>query len=89
MFHPTQFPCTAWCVTKDVDVLSVLIPSQENFDRGGFIFVCGTDRIYATRDEAVVEAEVRLACMHDAYVRAGQRWTKAAERVAKLKGGSV
>ena len=45
--------------------------------------------LFATRDEAVAEAEVRLARMHDAYVRAGQRWTKAAERVAKLKGGSV
>ena len=44
--------------------------------------------LFKTRDEAVAEAEARVARMHDAYVRAGQRWTKARETVAKLKAES-
>lgn len=94
LFSPTKFPCTAWYVTASLNVkqLSVCgvypgsIKGYFNCDKPSLLHQGG---LFATRDEAIAEAERKLEKMHDAYVRAGQRWTKARETVSKLKGGAA
>ncbi len=95
LFSPTKFPCAAWYVTASLNVkqLSVCgvypcssIRGYFNCDKPSLMH---QENLFATRDEAIAEAERKLEKMHESYVRAGQRWTKARETDAKLKGGAA
>ena len=92
LFSPIKFPCAAWYVTAALNVkpLSVCGVYTSSSFRGYFNCdrpsLMHETQLFATRDEAVAEAERKLEKMHDTYMRAGQRWTKARETVDKLKG---
>lgn len=94
MFSPTQLPCTAWYVTATLNVreCTVLERREYRINRDWYGTSSGEKHVthlFSTRDEAIAEAGTRLSKMHDAYIRAGQRWTKARGVVEALKKGGA
>lgn len=95
LFHPTQFPCTAWYVTAALNVKQLSVrgayPSASiwgyfNCDKPSLMH---QEDLFATRDEAVLEAERRLVEAEKRHEKAATRLARQRAAVAKLKGGSV
>ena len=92
MFHPTKFPCTAWYVTAALNVWPTEVRGVSGYsgtyrcDSPSFLF---GDELFATRDEAVLDAERRLAKAEKRHEKAAARLVRLRETVAKLKGGAA
>lgn len=90
MFHPTQFPCTAWYVTAALNVWPTNVLSVAGYPR---TYRCDSpsflpaDEMFATRDEAVLAAERRLVEAEKRHEKATARLARQRAAVAKLKGG--
>lgn len=94
MFHPTKFPCAAWCVTAALNVKQLSVCSVYRGSIQGY-FNCDKPPLmhqadlFATRDAAIVEAERLLVLAEKRHEKATARLARQRAAVAKLKGGSV
>lgn len=93
MFHPTQFPCTAWYVTpQTLNVLETTVKSAYGSFNTEF-FVCTKptflhrDQLFTTRAEAVAEAERKLEVAKERYVKLGYRIERQKRVVFRLRKG--
>lgn len=94
LFHPTQFPCTAWYVTAALNVKPLSVCGEYRGSIQGY-FNCDKPslmhqaHLFATRDEAVAEAERLLALAEKRHEKATERLGQLRATVAKLKGGAA
>ena len=94
LFHPTQFPCTAWYVTAALDVKQLSVCGVYRGSIQGY-FNCDKpslmhqEDLFATRDEAVLEAERRLVEAEKRHEKAAARLVRLRAAVAKQKGGAA
>jgi hypothetical protein len=93
LFSPTSFPCSAWYVTASLNVLETSVTGryESTFHIGWFN--CTTPaqfheaKLFATRDDAIVEAERLLGLAEKRHEKATARLARLRAAVAKLKGG--
>lgn len=92
LFHPTQFPCTAWYVTAALNVWSTEVRGATGYSG---VYRCDSpsflpaDELFATRDEAVLAAERKLEFSEKRHEKAAARLARQRAAVAKLKGGAA
>lgn len=92
MFHPTQFPCTAWYVTAALNVRECTLEGKTGY---AGVFTSSPPRfsnagnLFKTRDEAVLEAERRLVEAEKHHEKAAARLAHQRAAVAKMKGGAA
>lgn len=94
MFTPTKFPCQVWYVTPALNVREATADNfyQEHWSAAYFHCadnkVFHADDLFATRTEAVAEAQRKLADCEQRVIRAVDRWSRRKKMVASLlKGG--
>lgn len=94
LFSPTSFPCTAWYVTESLYVRETTVKSAYGSFNNEF-FVCTKptffhrDALFATRAEAVAEAERKLVVAKERYVKRGQRIERQQRVVLRMRKGGV
>lgn len=92
LFHPTQFPCTAWYVTAALNVRECTLEGKTGY---AGVFASDPPRfsnagnLFTTRDEAVLEAERRLVEAEKRHEKAAARLAHHRATVAKMKGGAA
>lgn len=95
MFHPTSFPCAAWYVTASLNVKQLAVrgvyPSSSirgyfNCDKPSLMH---QEDLFATRDEAIAEAERKLVEAEERHEKATVRLARQRATVSKLKGGAA
>lgn len=90
LFSPTSFPCTAWYVTESLYVRETTVTSP-----WGDYCACTKpkllprDSLFATRTEAVAEAERKLVVAKERYVKLGQRLERQKRVVFRMRKGGV
>ena len=94
MFTPTKFPCTVWYVTPALNVREATVDNFHSGHWGHPRLHCTdgkmlhADELFATRDEAVAEAQRKLADCEQRVARAIDRFARRKKLVASLlKGG--
>lgn len=95
MFTPTKFPCQVWYLTPALNVREATADSNNSYYLWSDIhFHCTNgkvfhrDSLFATRDEAVAEAQRKLADCEQRVARAIGRFARRKKMVASLlKGG--
>lgn len=95
LFLPTQFPCAAWYVTAALNVKQLSVCGAYPSSSIWGYFNCNKpslmhqEDLFATRYEAVAEAERLLALAEKRHEKAAARLARQRAAVAKLKGGAA
>lgn len=89
MFKPTEFPCTAWRITPELNVLETRIvgfnkPYYSRFCDDGYGMYYSDD-LFATKHDAVRGATVKLQEFDARLKRAIQRQRRRTQMVAHLQ----